>query len=88
MRGSRLLVTSSAGGAGRFCGRVLWRTGTGGVTEYEALMEDMRAGRDFTSPARNGSVWCYGDITGEGAPLPPFFNIGLEACLLTRHMVQ
>lgn len=38
MRGSRLLVTSSAGGAGRFCGRVLWRTCIGGVTEYEALM--------------------------------------------------
>lgn len=38
MRGSRLLITSSAGGAGRFCGRVLWRTCIGGVTEYEALM--------------------------------------------------
>ena len=56
--------------------------------EYEALMEDMRAGRDFTSPARNGSVWCYGDITGGGAPSPSFFNIGLEAWLLTRHVVQ
>jgi hypothetical protein len=92
MRGSRLSITSSAGGAGLFCGRVLWRTGTGGVTEYETLMGDMQVGR------QEGGI--SGLLRGLGAlgavktsrrgntfSLPSSI-LGSIHCLLTWHVVQ